>query len=165
MLPVNHMKPWRIDDADRLTRMFEERWSVYAMASDLGRTQIAIQCKLIGLGLVEAQGFDALPSEAVMPLKRPINPLDQLSVAPQPASTHTKEKFMSYSLSIETKTFINGTELSSLSESDLLGMIYKAEQEIAQLDLIEHKPKAVQKKKEALIASIMQLVNLVDSRE
>lgn len=148
--PRNHMKNWTAEDYAEdyaeLQRRYASGNGVQVLAEHFGRTDVSILCKLMSAGLMDETG------------RRTHN-------APPVTNTQrTQEKPMTFAIKIETKTFINGQEVSTISEEDFFNLIFKAEQEVERLDRISNKPKALQARKEQLTTGIMSLVNFLDSR-
>ena len=153
-MPRNHGLPWHSGDLLVLKNRHLQGDTIERLARDFGRTTISIECKLRALGLIDAEG---------RPIERPDDAIAALKYAFQ-QPTQPKEQPMLFTLKVQSKTFINDTEVSTMTEEDFFNVIYRAEQEIERLDKIEHKPKAIQVKKDELIESIMVVVNLLDAR-
>lgn len=66
---------------------------------------------------------------------------------------------------IEHKTFVNGTDVTTLSTEAIVCIIYESEQQIDRLNALRTKPKRVLSKIDELQAGINKLVELVDERE
>lgn len=68
-------------------------------------------------------------------------------------------------IKIETKTFFNGADISTMTDDALFDNIQRAENEIQRLENIKTKPKRLTKKIEELQAGLKQLVEVLDSRD
>lgn len=75
-----------------------------------------------------------------------------------------KQEKQDMSVNIETKTYINGEESSTVTDDKIFKMIKNLEGEIKGLQAIETTSKKVDKKIYALKVDISKLVNFVDSR-
>lgn len=81
-----------------------------------------------------------------------------------PATPDPKEDTMSI-IKIETKTFVNGTDISTWQNGDIYDLIAKQEAEIKKLEAIENKPKRLQAEIEQRKAGITALVAELDARD
>lgn len=84
--------------------------------------------------------------------------------APTPAPTLTKETTM-YIITITNQTLVNGTEIGTMSDSQLFSLIAKQEQEIEAMRKIQAKPKRLVVAIEARQKAIDDLVKLIDERD
>lgn len=80
----------------------------------------------------------------------------------QPQSQPTQEQ--SIMLNITTKTLINGVDIADKTNDQLFDAIAQAEAEIAKLNAIQSKPKALVVKIEELKAGIAALVSHMDAK-
>ena len=64
----------------------------------------------------------------------------------------------------EIKTFIRGTDATTLNNEAIFSVITEAEARIEQLNKIEHKPKALKDEIEALQLGLQNIVTFVDGR-
>ena len=67
-------------------------------------------------------------------------------------------------LNITTKTLINGDDIAKKSDDELFEAIAQAEAEIAKLNAIQSKPKALVAKVDELKAGIAALVSHMDAK-
>lgn len=81
-------------------------------------------------------------------------------VSPQPQPTQEQ----SIMLKITTKTLINGDDIAKKSDDELFEAVAQAEAEIAKLNAIQSKPKALVAKIEELKAGIAALVSHMDAK-
>lgn len=81
-----------------------------------------------------------------------------------PAPAPTKETTMSI-ITITNQTLVNGAEISTMSDSQLFGLIAKQEQEIEAMRKIQAKPKRLVAAIEARQKAIDDLVKLIDERD
>lgn len=83
---------------------------------------------------------------------------DSAEQTPQP-----EEPIMN-GINIETRTYVNGADISGLSDDQVFATIAAAEAEVRKLEAIEAKPAKLQAKIDALKANIVKLGELVDAR-
>lgn len=76
-----------------------------------------------------------------------------------------KEIPMSSTNFIQTKTFVNGVDISTMSDEAVYGLIGSMEKQIKSYDELGAKPASLVKKIETIKANIAALVKLVDERD
>lgn len=83
---------------------------------------------------------------------------------PQPKSQPKEIPVSNKPLTIETKTYVNGVDIATLSDSAIYDRIASEEAKIAELDKIQAKPQRLHKEIEARRAGIQALVAYLDSK-
>lgn len=122
--------------------------------------------KQVPEGSVETpEGYVSLPETTVT-----LDPLNTTTVAwaRQQGKTfiYNKEKQMALNNTklIETRTFINGVDASTLSDDQIFQVIAKVENDIKELENIENKPTKLIKKIEKAHKGIEKVLRYVDAR-
>lgn len=92
-------------------------------------------------------------------------PTGEFQTAAQNLTQIFKEPIMANNAPIfEIKTFIRGTDATTLNNEAIFSVITEAEARIEQLNKIEHKPKALKDEIEALQLGLQNIVTFVDGR-
>ena len=81
-----------------------------------------------------------------------------------PATPDPKEDTMSI-IKIETKTFVNGTDITSWSDGDIYNLIAQQEKDIEKLEDIQNKPKRLENEIAERKAGIQALVDHLNARD
>lgn len=76
-----------------------------------------------------------------------------------------KEPTVTKPFEIKTTTCINGTDAKHLSDDQIFKIIADLESQIDQLNKVQHKPKKLLDKIDALRADIASIIKYVDERE
>lgn len=154
---ARHGMLWETAEEDRLEKMFRSGDSLSKMCITLERGAVGVIARLNSRSLVR---FDAST------LKYYVNVVGgratQATNTPEP-ETLIKETTMS-APTIETKTFIAGTDATHLSDADIFKKIAQLENEIKTMNAINSKPKKLLKVIEDTQADIDKLVAFVDAR-
>ena len=189
-LPRNHGKLWSVVDRLIIAREYMRGSPTVSIAVAVGRKRDAVEAKLNDFGLMgmdqyyrvgplpepaRRRGYERLvrkieagfPSQITAELLALEFLPDEYtakygtSQPTTPATSTTSETTMTKL--IEIKTLINGQDISTMEDRDLYRVIAKTEQEIKQLEAIEHKPKKLVKLIEDLKRDIGTLVALIDN--
>lgn len=112
-------------------------------------------------------GYDATPSGGLMPAIDQPQPTrdDQIDASLYIQPQLTSELIMNATITITTKTLINGSDIANHSNAQLYEIIAAQEKKIAELDAIKNKPKALKKELADRQAGIDALVAHLDSRD
>ena len=157
--PEDHGLPWSSDDLAAVVGDYLSGMSIQQLAEKFGRTTESIRCK-IPLALQDTGGYVA---DVCPQMYR-----DRVAAATKAAHTihtniqSTQEKQVK--IVIETKTFINGSDVAALTNDQLFKFISDIENEVKRLSAIEHKPKALQAQINALNCGIIDIVEICDAR-
>lgn len=171
----NHGKAWTEEHKSVLKEMFDDGKSCLSMSLRLGRRPDAVAAKLEDLrrlhrSLDPSYGGVYEVSELHFKLRGLPNPYrvaqtDGDSVDdPKPQPQPQPESTTMNAPAIETRTFIDGTDASSLSDEAIFLKIAKAEEQVAKYEKIVTKPKKLQAKIDAMKKAIQELADYVDSR-
>lgn len=104
------------------------------------------------------------PKEADVALNRPpksARPCDE----PLPSFTSPPENLMTKLIKIETRVFVNGSDVTGFADADLYNLIAEQEKAIAELEKIQAKPKRLQNEITERRAGIEALVKMLDERD
>ncbi len=102
--------------------------------------------------------------EADVALNRPpksARPCDE----PHPSFTPPPENLMTKLIKIESRVFVNGTDVSNYADADLYNLIAEQEKAIGELEKIQTKPKRLQNEINERRAGIEALVKMLDERD
>jgi len=102
--------------------------------------------------------------EANVALNRPpksARPCDE----PHPSFTPPPENLMTKLIKIESRVFVNGTDVSNFADADLYNLIAEQEKAIGELEKIQTKPKRLQNEIAERRAGIEALVKMLDERD
>lgn len=89
------------------------------------------------------------------------------SAVSQPTTPTYQEILMNKTdiIKIETKTYVNGTDVATLSDSEIYSLIAAQEAQVEELEKIKTKPKKLVNEIEKRKAGIQALVDYLDSKE
>ena len=89
------------------------------------------------------------------------------SAVSQPTPLTVQEILMNKTdiIKIETKTYVNGTDVATLSDSEIYSLIAAQEAQVEELEKIKTKPKKLVAEIEKRKAGIQALVDYLDSKE
>lgn len=155
---ARHGKIWSYDELETLRRMFEEGAALRFMCERLERPADGCIAKLHQLGLIMYDGNDYYIVD-----KQRDDYFDSLKYAPVLIHKPNEEPTMT-APTIETKTFIQGEDAATLTDTQIFSKIAKLEAEIEKLDKIQNKPKKLVAVIEKLKEDINKLVEFVDAR-
>lgn len=93
------------------------------------------------------------------------NPMAYGPVSAEPVQPAQPENTMSNTITVEQRTFVNNVDVSKMTDREIYSLISQAEAEIKSLELIENKPKRLQKDIEDRKAGIKALVEHLDARD
>lgn len=102
--------------------------------------------------------------EADVALNRPpksARPCDE----PHPSFTPPPENLMTKLIKIESRVFVNGTDVTGYADADLYNLIAEQEKAIGELEKIQTKPKRLQNEINERRAGIEALVKMLDERD
>lgn len=171
----NHGRPWSGQAKSKVSDMFWSGSSLEQIAVAMGRSGGSILPKLVQLGCIKSDWA----CEEYVVCTRPTNPqpdsllaeaADNIDSAIQHLSNVTnslKEILMSKTtiIKIETKTFVNGVDISSMEDAAIYQLIATQEAEIAELEKIQTKPKKLQAEIDKRRDGIKALVDYLDSAD
>lgn len=144
---------WDDEEKATLLRFAQQRYSLHRLCGFMQRPAAGVLAKLIDLHQIErvpgTDHYQWVPS----PSERNHNTTQQPS----------KESAMT-TPNIETKTFINGSDASSMNDAQIFSKIATLEAEHNRLDGIQNKPKKLVAVMAAIKEDIAKLVAYVDSR-
>lgn len=150
---ARHGKPWTSDELRSLREMFMAGLGLVNICHSLDRPADGTLNKLCYLNVIR---------------RDPVN--NCYWVVTEPSSTTLKtatteeEPTMSKNL-IESKVFVNGTDATGMSDSEIFSLIAKTEAEIAKLEAIKTPSKKLQGAIQKLKTDVGALAEYVDSRE
>lgn len=155
--PRNHGLPWSASDLETCC----DQWllkgnSVAVLAKYLGRTELAIRCKLA----------QALYSNTIgeSDIRQYYSHMEYPAICHRTTKQPKQEKKMPFKIIIEKRLYVNDQDLNQLSDEDLIDLIKCGEAELKSLEEVENKPKILIARKEELQTAIMELCNLIDAR-
>ncbi len=151
------------DDREHLRRYFDDTYGIQAT------TSYAIQ----GLPILEfwLDGVKHPPvNRDAEPTTSPVEIAEHIDSAISHlthVSNSLKEILMNKTeiIKIETKTFVNGVDISTLDDASVYALIATQEAQIKELDKIETKPKKLTAEIEKRKAGVKALVDYLDSKE
>lgn len=175
-------KTWVVADENKLTDLFWAGKDLKAMCEALKRPPNGIITRLVHLRCLS---FDPIaykyfvarrpkvkptppPEPTPVELKQEID--DHLSAAAEcfsDLSNSLKEILMTKSteiIKIETKTFVNGVDISTMEDAAIYQLIATQEAEIEELDKIKNKPKKLKEEIAKRQEGITALVSYLDSK-
>lgn len=164
---ARHGKPWEQEEVEDLCYKFRRMVGQFflsgapvcliKLANEMQRPIAGIMPKLVSHGLVHesANGNFQFSLREVL---SGFNPPEH-----QPKET-TMTKAVT-TPTIATRTFIQGVDAANMTDDDIFKKIREIEQQIADLDAINAKPKKLVARIEALQEDVKKLVEYVDSRE
>lgn len=163
----NQSKPWSKQDEQELIRLWEKGMSLDHCAIKLGRTRLAIVCRLQLLPIVSAGHLISNNASTWKNLNslRPlfIDEINNVINVPNPSQPIKEETEMSKFTEIANlKNEIN-TITKALTLSDFVVEIAALESKISALQTLQNKPKAVVQKLKNLQKEIEELVKQCDS--
>lgn len=175
---ANHGKIWSGHELVHLRGMFLAGRSLESMSIELQRPADGIITKLVctlkclyqetcgnpyTFRYVVRQGNARKPNTTPKPKAAP----DAADPVPQPTNLTKLEKLMANNpniIKIETKTFVNGTDVSEMSDAAVYSLIADQEAVIAELEKIKTKPKKLTEEIAKRQAGIDALVGYLDSK-
>ena len=175
----NYGNNWTSAERDKLAFMFGRDYTLKDMCMTLRRPASGILSKLVAAKLIHQTdtGYTRGPKPECLPV---MNPCGEVYM-PLPAESKPvtfnilKEETMSaYEFApksaikapvIATRTFIDGQDAESMTDSALFSRIAQLEDGIKKLELISNKPKKLLAQIEQHKQDITALVAYVDSRE
>ena len=144
-------QPWVPDEVRMLIGMFKGGRSLGWLAADLQRPANGIVAKLRSAGLVTCD----ISGRTVCYRRGPPAPEHIIKETDMPATTKN----------IEITVMIRGENAASKSDDQIFDLIAYLEGLIRSLDGVDHKPKKLLARIDALKSDISKLVEYVDSRE
>jgi hypothetical protein len=142
---------WATPNSDSLSltqRNLAFRWLLHSILGYPLERAFPEHYDALAVGNAIHERFAALNSTTVLDAFLP----------PQP------KEFPMNTIAIETRTYVNGADISSLTDDQVFATIASAEAAVKKLEAIEAKPAKLQAKIDALKASILKLGELVDAR-
>ena len=163
----NFVRAWQRRSAERTrgaarSAISSELWTYHSIQCASMAMKEDIRCYLNRLFNVDQKVGS--PSTSLPELYLPRHTFIADLSAPAPGPTPTKEPTMSI-ITITNQTLVNGAEISTMSDSQLFGLIAKQEQEIEAMRKIQAKPKRLVAAIEARQKAIDDLVKLIDERD
>jgi hypothetical protein len=155
---ARHGKTWTDHEYEQLRSLYMAGATLKQMAQTLSRPSDGVVVKLRQLGLVEFDTSTTTYYRIVLPTET----AQQEGFINSPQPQLRKEEPMTKN--IETKTFIQGEDAASMSDSQIFTKIADLERKIEGLNKIVAKPQKLKNVIHELQLDIDKLVAFVDSR-
>ncbi len=170
----NHGKKWTTGHLVKLYQMFTEGRDCQHMSTTLGRYPEAVVAKMASCGMLihdYANVYEV--SEGYFKRKGLVNhyllqaqPQSQPQPQAQPQSQPQPqpETITMNAPTIETRTFIDGVDATTMSDEAIFSKIAKLEEQVDKYEKIITKPKKLQVKIDDIKKGIKELADYVDAR-
>lgn len=162
-LPRRHGMSWGSAELKALQDEWDAGMSITNIAQNHERTDVSICCQLDKMGVNRLAG-----NSKITGLDQLVNNVE-LEVYKQLTNQVTNQSIqgvnkMAQAIVLETRTYLNGRNISEYSNTQIYQMIQETETYLASLDKIQHKPKSLQVEIEKGNAAIVTLINYLDSQ-